>query len=84
MDGQGYLDTDLLAYHFLFACSNIIPRHSLILPGCYWHLNVMLYSGTNIKITSVPSSVVILNSDNFDDIVLDSRKNVLVEFYAPW
>lgn len=40
--------------------------------------------GTNIKITSVPSSVVILNSDNFDDIVLDTRKNVLVEFYAPW
>ncbi|KAL8155458.1 hypothetical protein AgCh_000739 [Apium graveolens] len=40
--------------------------------------------GTNVKITSVPSSVVILNSDNFEGIVLDTRKNVLVEFYAPW
>ncbi|WOH14293.1 hypothetical protein DCAR_0933812 [Daucus carota subsp. sativus] len=40
--------------------------------------------GTNVKITSVPSSVVILSSDNFDDVVMDTTKNVLVEFYAPW
>lgn len=40
--------------------------------------------GTNVKIASVPSSVVILNSDNFDEIVLDETKDVLVEFYAPW
>ncbi|KAJ9538269.1 hypothetical protein OSB04_031002 [Centaurea solstitialis] len=45
---------------------------------------VNLEGGTNVKIASVPSSVVVLNSDNFDDIVLDGKKDVLVEFYAPW
>ncbi|KAK9692052.1 hypothetical protein RND81_09G238000 [Saponaria officinalis] len=32
----------------------------------------------------VPSNVVVLSSDNFDEIVLDESKGVLVEFYAPW
>ncbi|XP_060167269.1 probable protein disulfide-isomerase A6 [Lycium barbarum] len=40
--------------------------------------------GTNVKIASIPSSVVVLSSDNFDEIVLDETKDVLVEFYAPW
>ncbi|KAL3638259.1 hypothetical protein CASFOL_017630 [Castilleja foliolosa] len=40
--------------------------------------------GTNVKIASVPSSVVVLSPDNFDEIVLDENKDVLVEFYAPW
>jgi len=31
-----------------------------------------------------PSSVVILDPSNFDEIVLDTNKDVLVEFYAPW
>ncbi|GAU11439.1 hypothetical protein TSUD_344300, partial [Trifolium subterraneum] len=39
---------------------------------------------TNVKIHSLPSSVVILSPDNFDKIVLDETKDVLVEFYAPW
>lgn len=30
------------------------------------------------------TSVVDLDSSNFDSIVLDKTKNVLVEFYAPW
>lgn len=37
-----------------------------------------------MKLVSVPSSVVVLSPDNFDDIVLDETKDVLVEFYAPW
>lgn len=37
-----------------------------------------------MKIASIPSSVVVLSSDNFDEIVLDETKDVLVEFYAPW
>lgn len=37
-----------------------------------------------MKIASVPSSVVVLNSDNFNEVVLDGTKDVLVEFYAPW
>ncbi|PIN02110.1 Thioredoxin/protein disulfide isomerase [Handroanthus impetiginosus] len=40
--------------------------------------------GTNVKIAAVPSSVVVLTQENFDEIVLDENKDVLVEFYAPW
>ncbi|KAL0903174.1 hypothetical protein M5K25_027531 [Dendrobium thyrsiflorum] len=40
--------------------------------------------GTNVKIATVPSSVVILTPENFDQVVHDSNKDVLVEFYAPW
>ncbi|RHN49178.1 putative protein disulfide-isomerase [Medicago truncatula] len=40
--------------------------------------------GTNVKIPSLPPSVVILSPDNFDKVVLDETKDVLVEFYAPW
>jgi len=31
-----------------------------------------------------PSDIVVLNPSNFDEIVKDTNKNVLVEFYAPW
>ncbi|KAM5561060.1 putative protein disulfide-isomerase A6 [Rosa sericea] len=41
-------------------------------------------AGTNVKIAAIPSSVVVLTQDNFDDVVLDKTKDVLVEFYAPW
>ncbi|XP_044503293.1 protein disulfide-isomerase like 2-1-like [Mangifera indica] len=40
--------------------------------------------GTNVKIAAVPSNVVVLTTDNFDALVLDESKDVLVEFYAPW
>ncbi|KAL6850098.1 hypothetical protein ACP4OV_020725 [Aristida adscensionis] len=40
--------------------------------------------GTNVKLATTPSSVVVLTPDNFDSIVLDETKDVLVEFYAPW
>ncbi|KAJ0054432.1 hypothetical protein Pint_00896 [Pistacia integerrima] len=40
--------------------------------------------GTNVKIAAVPSNVVVLTTDNFDAVVLDESKDVLVEFYAPW
>ncbi|XP_006644146.1 protein disulfide isomerase-like 2-2 [Oryza brachyantha] len=40
--------------------------------------------GTNVKLAAVPSSVVVLGQDNFDSVVLDESKDVLVEFYAPW
>ncbi|KAJ6390415.1 hypothetical protein OIU77_024598 [Salix suchowensis] len=40
--------------------------------------------GLNVKIAAVPSSVAVLTADNFNDIVLDENKDVLVEFYAPW
>jgi predicted TIM-barrel enzyme len=44
----------------------------------------MLFTGSNVKIAAVTSSVVVLTADNFNDIVLDENKDVLVEFYAPW
>ncbi|OAY69097.1 Protein disulfide isomerase-like 2-2 [Ananas comosus] len=40
--------------------------------------------GTNVKLAAVPSSVVVLTPENFDQVVLDESKDVLVEFYAPW
>lgn len=40
--------------------------------------------GTNVKLATVPSDVMELQSDNFNEIVLDETKDVLVEFYAPW
>jgi len=40
--------------------------------------------GTNVKLAAIPSSVVVLSPDNFDKVVLDETKDVLVEFYAPW
>jgi len=41
-------------------------------------------AGTRGKISKAPSEVVVLDSTNFDSIVLDNTKDVLVEFYAPW
>ncbi|KAL8545460.1 hypothetical protein ACS0TY_005568 [Phlomoides rotata] len=41
-------------------------------------------AGTNVKLAAIPSNVVVLTSENFDEIVLDEKKDVLVEFYAPW
>jgi len=41
-------------------------------------------TGSRAKVGKAPSDVVILDSTNFDKIVLDSSKHVLVEFYAPW
>lgn len=47
-------------------------------------ISAVLSLGTNVKIAAVPSNVVVLTPDNFNEIVLDEKKDVLVEFYAPW
>jgi len=41
-------------------------------------------AGTKSRIAKAASAVVVLGSDNFDKVVLDSTKDVFVEFYAPW
>lgn len=41
-------------------------------------------TGIRAKIKVVPSAVTVLTSVNFDKVVLDTEKDVLVEFYAPW
>lgn len=41
-------------------------------------------AGTHVKVSSPVSDVVVLTAENFDSIVLDDSKDVLVEFYAPW
>lgn len=40
--------------------------------------------GTNKKVKKAPSAVTELSVDNFDKVVTESSKHVMVEFYAPW
>jgi len=41
-------------------------------------------TGARARVKKAPSNVVVLTPENFDSIALDSSKDVLVEFYAPW
>jgi len=41
-------------------------------------------AGTRAKVKKAPSHVAVLTDATFDSIVMDSSKDVLVEFYAPW
>lgn len=47
-------------------------------------MNILICPGTNVKLAAIPSNVVVLTSENFAEIVLNEKKDVLVEFYAPW
>jgi protein disulfide-isomerase A6 len=40
--------------------------------------------GTNLRLKTAPTATTVLTPDNFDTIVKDKTKDVLVEFYAPW
>jgi len=40
--------------------------------------------GTKLRIPKEPTFVVDLTPSNFDQIVMNAEKDVLVEFYAPW
>lgn len=40
-------------------------------------------TGLNKQVKAAPTSVTVLKADNFDDVV-DGKRGVLVEFYAPW
>lgn len=41
-------------------------------------------AGSRARIAKPATAVAVLTPSNFDSIVLDSTKDVLVEFYAPW
>jgi len=41
-------------------------------------------SNARLRLVKAPSNVVDLDSSNFNRIVKDTSKDVLVEFYAPW
>jgi len=41
-------------------------------------------AGTKVRSFKPPSFVTILDASNFDSIVSDTSKNILIEFYAPW
>lgn len=41
-------------------------------------------SNARLRVVKAPSHVVDLDPSNFDKVVLDKSKDVLVEFYAPW
>jgi len=41
-------------------------------------------TGLTKKIKEAPTAVTVLTPDNFDSVVMDASKDVLVEFYAPW
>jgi len=41
-------------------------------------------TGLKARVKKAPSQVVDLTDENFDSIVLDSKKHVFVEFFAPW
>jgi protein disulfide-isomerase A6 len=41
-------------------------------------------AGSKARIAKAASAVEVLSPGNFDSIVLDSTKDVFVEFYAPW
>lgn len=43
-----------------------------------------ILAGTSVKLATPPSEVVVLTPANFEQVVLDTTKDVLVEFYAPW
>eukprot|EP01012_Entosiphon_sulcatum_P023311 TRINITY_DN2829_c0_g1_i1.p1 TRINITY_DN2829_c0_g1~~TRINITY_DN2829_c0_g1_i1.p1 ORF type:complete len:412 (-),score=103.88 TRINITY_DN2829_c0_g1_i1:45-1256(-) len=46
--------------------------------------NATAGSGTVEVVLSKGEEIVELNADNFDFVVLDPEKSVLVDFYAPW
>ncbi len=41
-------------------------------------------TGLNVRIKVTPSAVAVLDPSNYEAVINDATKDVLVEFYAPW
>jgi protein disulfide-isomerase A6 len=41
-------------------------------------------AGSRIRIIKAPEAALTLEPSNFDEIIKDTSKNILVKFYAPW
>ncbi|KAI3746278.1 hypothetical protein L6452_08704 [Arctium lappa] len=65
---------------------NIAPNMEFMVtsPSSGFPKDLWSPKGTNVKIGGLVSHVVALNSDNFNEIVMDKTNDVLVEFYATW
>jgi protein disulfide-isomerase A6 len=65
---------------------SLLPLHATC-PSSFPYTCVLIcthsFAGARSKAKKSTSNVVVLDSANFDKIVLDSSKDVLVEFYAP-
>lgn len=40
--------------------------------------------GTSRRVKKAPSAVTVLDDSNFDAVVMNPEKDVVVKFYAPW
>jgi protein disulfide-isomerase A6 len=51
-------------------------------PGIVEYLNKK--TGNSVRVVKAAEAVISVDERDFDSVVLDSSKDVLVEFYAPW
>lgn len=68
----GFLFLSLFLFPFLFYFLSL-----------YYFCHSYSFKGVKSKLKKAASNVVVLDNANFDKIVKDSSKDVLVEFYAP-
>ena len=61
------------------------PLSSLLINNCFIFLGIISISGARASKAALvtKTDVVDLDASNFNSIVLDKTKDVLVEFYAP-
>ena len=69
--------------HMLYLCVFHLYNLHWNQPPVDCSVSLSSLSGARAKRIISQSPVAVLDASNFDKIALDSKKNVLVEFYAP-